>query len=172
MRHSVSFGGEQMFQPAWRAGLAIPSFASVHTSLPAPMQPTFASSFDALSGWRSTLVQRIEELTRFLGDHELGDVQMTSQLKALRERLVQEKLVVAFVAEFYARQVRAESMPSSFPMPVAACCRPRRGAPPCARWSWPGTAEEVARPVPAAHRDAAETACRWANCAPSRAPGR
>ncbi len=64
------------------------------------MQPTFASSFDALSGWRSTLVQRIEELTRFLGDHELGDVQMTSQLKALRERLVQEKLVVAFVAEF------------------------------------------------------------------------
>jgi hypothetical protein len=64
------------------------------------MQPTFASSFDALSGWRSALVQRLEELSRFLGEHELADVQMTAQLKALRERLVQEKLVVAFVAEF------------------------------------------------------------------------
>jgi hypothetical protein len=64
------------------------------------MLPTFASSFDALSGWRSALVQRLEELTRFLGEHELTDVQMTAQLKALRERLVQEKLVVAFVAEF------------------------------------------------------------------------
>jgi hypothetical protein len=64
------------------------------------MHPTFASSLDALSGWRSALVSRLEDLTRFLGDHDLADAQIGSQLNALRERLAQEKLVVAFVAEF------------------------------------------------------------------------
>jgi hypothetical protein len=63
-------------------------------------QPTFASSLDALSGWRSALVQRLEDLTRFLGDHDLADAQTSAQLTALRERLGREKLVVAFVAEF------------------------------------------------------------------------
>jgi hypothetical protein len=64
------------------------------------MQPTFASSLDALSGWRTALVRRLEDLTRFLGDHDLIDPQTGAQLTALRERLDQEKLVVAFVAEF------------------------------------------------------------------------
>ena len=70
--------------------------------MPAPLenQPTFASSLDALSGWRAALVQRLEVLTRFLGEHDLTDAQTGSQLAALRERLAQEKLVVAFVAEF------------------------------------------------------------------------
>lgn len=64
------------------------------------MQPNFASSLDALTGWRKTLVHRLEALSRFLGEHDLADAQMTAQLAGLRERLEQEKLVVAFVAEF------------------------------------------------------------------------
>lgn len=61
---------------------------------------TFARSLDALSGWRSALGQRLDDLTRFLSDHDLTDAQTSFQLSALRERLAQEKLVVAFVAEF------------------------------------------------------------------------
>ena len=64
------------------------------------MTPSFATSLDALSGWRSTLAQRLDELSRFLTDHELVDASASLQLAALRERLASEKLVVAFVAEF------------------------------------------------------------------------
>lgn len=64
------------------------------------MQPNFASSLDALTGWRKALVYRLEDLSRFLAEHDLADAQMSAQLVGLRERLEQEKLVVAFVAEF------------------------------------------------------------------------
>ncbi|WP_127996867.1 dynamin family protein [Piscinibacter defluvii] len=64
------------------------------------MSTSFASSLDALSGWRSALLTSLESVARFLTDHELADVQIEAQLAAVRERLAQEKLVVAFVAEF------------------------------------------------------------------------
>ena len=64
------------------------------------MTPTFATSLDALSGWRKLLSQRLDELARFLVDHELVDASAGDQMTALRERLSNEKLVVAFVAEF------------------------------------------------------------------------
>ncbi|MDE2092414.1 MAG: dynamin family protein [Burkholderiales bacterium] len=64
------------------------------------MTPTFAVSLDALSGWRTTLARRLDEASRFLADHELVDAQAAAQVAALRERLGNEKLVVAFVAEF------------------------------------------------------------------------
>jgi len=64
------------------------------------MTSSFASSLDALSGWRTALLQRLDELSRFVDDHELIDASATAQMTSLRERLVGEKLVVAFVAEF------------------------------------------------------------------------
>jgi hypothetical protein len=64
------------------------------------MTPSFAVSLDALSGWRTTLARRLDEASNFLADHELVDAQAASQVAALRERLANEKLVVAFVAEF------------------------------------------------------------------------
>ena len=64
------------------------------------MTPSFAVSLDALSGWRTTLARRLDEASHFLADHELVDAQAASQVAALRERLANEKLVVAFVAEF------------------------------------------------------------------------
>ena len=64
------------------------------------MTPSFATSLDALSGWRTTLAQRLDDVTGFLRDHELIDIHAAAQLAGLRERLGHEKLVVAFVAEF------------------------------------------------------------------------
>ena len=64
------------------------------------MPHSFASSLDALSGWRQGLVRRLDDVARFLSDHDLSDAQIEAQLAGLRERLGQEKLVVAFVAEF------------------------------------------------------------------------
>jgi len=64
------------------------------------MTPSFAVSLDSLSGWRTTLAKRLDEAARFLTDHELIDTPAMVQMAALRERLGNEKLVVAFVAEF------------------------------------------------------------------------
>ena len=64
------------------------------------MTPSFAISLDALSGWRLTLARRLDDVSRFLNDHELVDASAMVQSAALRERLSNEKLVVAFVAEF------------------------------------------------------------------------
>lgn len=70
-----------------------------HADAPA-MTPSFAISLDALSGWRTTLGRRLDEAARYLADRELVDPPAAAQLTALRERLGNEKLVVAFVAEF------------------------------------------------------------------------
>ncbi|HWI11269.1 MAG TPA: dynamin family protein [Burkholderiaceae bacterium] len=64
------------------------------------MTPSFAISLDALSGWRMTLGRRLDDVSRYLADRELVDPPAAAQLTALRERLGNEKLVVAFVAEF------------------------------------------------------------------------
>ena len=64
------------------------------------MTPSFATSLDALGGWRSALCERLEALARFLAEHELAHGEAADQVAALRERLGNEKLVVAFVAEF------------------------------------------------------------------------
>jgi hypothetical protein len=64
------------------------------------MTPSFATSLDALGGWRAALGARVEALARFLGEQELAHGDAAEQIAALRERLGNEKLVVAFVAEF------------------------------------------------------------------------
>ncbi len=64
------------------------------------MATSFASSLDELSQWRSTLARRIDDLARFLTEHDLADPSASESLDTLRRRLAGEKLVVAFVAEF------------------------------------------------------------------------
>jgi hypothetical protein len=64
------------------------------------MTPSFAISLDALSGWRTTLARRLDDVARYLADHEMVDAPAAAQVSAMRERLSNEKLVVAFVAEF------------------------------------------------------------------------
>ncbi|HJV63005.1 MAG TPA: dynamin family protein [Albitalea sp.] len=64
------------------------------------MTPTFASNFDALSGWRASVGRRLADLSRYLGEHDLADGPTNDSLASLTQRLAGEKLVVAFVAEF------------------------------------------------------------------------
>ncbi len=64
------------------------------------MAASFAISLDALGGWRMALSRRLDALAEFLQEHELIEGAATGQLASLRERLGNEKLVVAFVAEF------------------------------------------------------------------------
>jgi hypothetical protein len=64
------------------------------------MTPSFATSLDALGGWRAALGERLDALAKFLSEHDLAHGAAAEQLTSLRERLGTEKLVVAFVAEF------------------------------------------------------------------------
>jgi len=64
------------------------------------MTTSFATSLDALTGWRTVLGQRLGETSRFLDDHDLVDTAAAAQVAALRDRLANDKLVLAFVAEF------------------------------------------------------------------------
>jgi len=64
------------------------------------MTTSFATSLDALTGWRTVLGQRLGEASRFLDDHDLVDSATGAQVAALRDRLANDKLVLAFVAEF------------------------------------------------------------------------
>ena len=64
------------------------------------MPHSFATSLDALGEWRGALVDRVDTLARFLAEHDLAQGTAAEQIDSLRERLGNEKLVVAFVAEF------------------------------------------------------------------------
>ncbi len=64
------------------------------------MSHSFATSLDALGGWRAALGERVDALAKFLGEHDLAHDTTVEQLASLRDRLGNEKLVVAFVAEF------------------------------------------------------------------------
>ena len=64
------------------------------------MTHSFATSLDALGGWRAALAERVDTLAKFLAEHDLAQGAASEQLDALHQRLGNEKLVVAFVAEF------------------------------------------------------------------------
>ncbi|MBC7994402.1 MAG: dynamin family protein, partial [Rhizobacter sp.] len=64
------------------------------------MASSFASSLDELSQWRLTLGHRLDEYSRFLGEHDVADPAAHESLDTLRRRMAGEKLIVAFVAEF------------------------------------------------------------------------
>ncbi len=59
-----------------------------------------AARFEAYSDWRRRLSTAISSLHQWLGDHDLADAQIDLKVQHLLERLHQDKLVVAFVAEF------------------------------------------------------------------------
>src|SRR5438477_10003715 len=59
-----------------------------------------AARFEAYSDWRRRLSAGISGLHEWLSQQELADAQADLKIQHLLERLHQDKLVVAFVAEF------------------------------------------------------------------------
>jgi hypothetical protein len=64
------------------------------------MQSSVVSGMESLAAWRLVLDRSLQELARFLRDHELDSEVESTRLARLRERLASERVVVAFVAEF------------------------------------------------------------------------
>ncbi len=54
----------------------------------------------AYSNWRSAVSGRLRDLNTWLAENELGDAQSELRLGQLIERLREDKLIIAFVAEF------------------------------------------------------------------------
>src|SRR6059058_4096070 len=59
-----------------------------------------AARFEAYSDWRRRLSASISGLHEWISQQELGDAQTDLKVQRLLERLHQDKLVIAFVAEF------------------------------------------------------------------------
>lgn len=58
------------------------------------------NEFQAYSSWRSSLTQSITRLSRWLSEQDLEDAQTAMRIQALVEKLREDKLNIAFVAEF------------------------------------------------------------------------
>lgn len=56
--------------------------------------------FSAYSNWRSGVSENLLSLHDWLNENELGDAQSELRLQQLMERLREDKLIIAFVAEF------------------------------------------------------------------------
>jgi hypothetical protein len=59
-----------------------------------------AARFEAYGDWRRRLSSRISLLHRWLDEQDLADAQVGLKVQQMLERLHQDKLIVAFVAEF------------------------------------------------------------------------
>ena len=64
------------------------------------MTAAFVRELDQLSAWREQACLRVDALAQYLEAHDLVDGLADPTLNGLRHRLENEKLVVAFVAEF------------------------------------------------------------------------
>jgi hypothetical protein len=61
---------------------------------------SLVQEFNAYSAWRAGLAVGVTQLRDWLADNDLGDAQSDLRLQQLFERLREDKLVIAFVAEF------------------------------------------------------------------------
>jgi predicted GTPase len=62
--------------------------------------PSLASDFEAYSHWRSALADHIADYRHWLNREDLNDSQRDLRLQQLLDRLAEDKLHVAFIAEF------------------------------------------------------------------------
>jgi predicted GTPase len=56
--------------------------------------------FSAYSSWREAVARNLSQLQDWLAENELGDAQSELRIQQLLERLREDKLIIAFVAEF------------------------------------------------------------------------
>jgi hypothetical protein len=66
---------------------------------------SLATEFQAYSLWRGDLIDRIGAYRQWLNREDLNDSQRDLRLHQVLNRLAEDKLHVAFIAEFFARQV-------------------------------------------------------------------
>ena len=59
-----------------------------------------SQEFEAYATWRKTLIDSISDYRSWLNEQELNDSQIDTRITALLDRLHEDKLNVAFVAEF------------------------------------------------------------------------
>ncbi|MBP6252267.1 MAG: dynamin family protein [Rubrivivax sp.] len=64
------------------------------------MHSPLASRLDSQAAWRSSLDRQVADYARFLANHDLTEAGDESRLEALRQRLLADRLMLAFVAEF------------------------------------------------------------------------
>ncbi|RVT53545.1 dynamin family protein [Rubrivivax albus] len=64
------------------------------------MHSPLVSRLDTQAAWRSSLDRQVAAYARFLADHDLGAAGDDARLEALRHRLLADRLMLAFVAEF------------------------------------------------------------------------
>jgi len=62
--------------------------------------PSLASDFESYSQWRSNLSDQIADYRQWLNHEDLNDSQRDLRLQQLLDRLAEDKLHVAFIAEF------------------------------------------------------------------------
>lgn len=64
------------------------------------MGPSFSEQFDQLGSWRKNFASQLGDFRVWLGEHELLDAAVQDHLQRLEARLRDDKVCVAFVAEF------------------------------------------------------------------------
>lgn len=64
------------------------------------MHSPLASRLDSQAAWRSSLDRQVAAFARYLANHDLAEAGDTARLESLRQRLLADKLMLAFVAEF------------------------------------------------------------------------
>lgn len=62
--------------------------------------PTLIADFEAYSDWRNDVSRGIGTLQTWLDEQDLGDAQISMRMQQLLDRLREDQLNVAFVAEF------------------------------------------------------------------------
>lgn len=62
--------------------------------------PSLASEFEAYSQWRANLADHVSDYRQWLNREDLNDSQRDLRLQQLLDRLAEDKLHVAFIAEF------------------------------------------------------------------------
>lgn len=63
-------------------------------------QDNLVADFEAYSRWRTQLIRQIGDLQRWLGEQDLDDAQTNMRIQHLLDKLRDDKLNIAFVAEF------------------------------------------------------------------------
>jgi hypothetical protein len=64
------------------------------------MKDNLVAHFEAYSAWREKLVDRVDGMRHWLHEQELSDAQIDLRIQQILDRLKDDKLNVAFVAEF------------------------------------------------------------------------